>query len=261
MSAIEKRLELARAAVHLAWRVGEAILVHYRPNVAVSLKEDATPVTAADREADRLLVEGLAALAPEVPVVSEERLDPALAGSPPSRFFLVDPLDGTRQFIQGLPEFTINIALVEDHRPVLGIVHLPVAGRLYWTAGDGRAWRQMAPDRRDESIRCRVPPADGLTAVMSRSHLDDKTVAYLATQRIRERCQMGSAMKFCLLAEGSADLYVRHGPTMEWDTAAGHAIVEAAGGEVRDVAGGPLLYGKPGLRNGGFIATGRASSS
>ncbi len=235
---------------------GAEIMAISRRAVAVRDKADASPVTAADEQAERLILAALAELAPDLPVVAEESVAagrlPDISGG---RFFLVDPLDGTREFISRNGEFTVNIALIEAGRPTLGVVHLPALGETYWSAGDGTAWRRQdggAPER----IACRKPAADGLVVVASRSHRDAKTDDYLAQFQVKQLISAGSSLKLCRLAEGAADMYPRLGRTMEWDIAAGHAVLLGAGGTVTTLAGTPLGYGKPGLDNPHFVARG-----
>ncbi|WP_279481914.1 3'(2'),5'-bisphosphate nucleotidase CysQ [Aureimonas sp. SK2] len=227
----------------LALSAGERILVHYRPDVAVSRKGDGSPVTAADQEAETLILEGLRGLAPGIPIVAEEE---AAAGRVPAacaRFFLVDPLDGTREFVGGNGEFTVNIALIEDGEPVLGVVLAPALRRLFAGSPSG-AWRREA-DGPLVPMRVRPAPA-ALTAVGSRSHGSPETAGFLDGLPVAAFAACGSSLKFCLLAAGEADLYPRFGRTMEWDTAAGDAILRAAGGRVTTCDGRPLVYGKRG---------------
>ena len=249
----------------LARRAGQAILEHYGTNPAVRAKQDASPVTAADEVAERIIIEELARLTPGVPIVSEEAAagghlpdigDPAQAGR---RFWLVDPLDGTREFLSGNGEFTVNIALIEGERPVLGIVHVPTRDVTYVGAGPGAATRQEG-QHAPEPISARVQPADGAIVLASRSHANAEALdAFLATQRVAGRIRAGSSLKFCLIAEGVADLYPRLGRTMEWDTAAAHAVLASAGGSVTTLDGAELRYGKPGFENPHFVARGRTS--
>jgi 3'(2'), 5'-bisphosphate nucleotidase len=168
---------------------------------------------------------------------------------------LVDPLDGTREFINRNGEFTVNIALIENGSPVMGVVHLPALNETYWSDGE-QAWRQDA-DGPATAIACRVAADDGLVVVASRSHRDERTDTYLANFQVKELISAGSSLKLCRLAEGSADLYPRLGRTMEWDIAAGHAVLAAAGGSVCTLDGKPLGYGKPGLDNPDFVARGK----
>ena len=235
---------------------GAVILEFYREGFSVEGKADGSPVTAADRAADDLIVARLQALAPDIPVVSEES---HAAGARPDvsggRFWLVDPLDGTKEFVSRNGEFTVNIGLIDKGVPVLGVILVPVTGRLYWGAGGLGAGVEngAAPT----PIAARKAPADGLTVAASRSHRNPALEAYLATVRMKDQKVAGSSLKFCLVAEGEADLYPRTGPTSEWDTAAGHAIVLAAGGHVETMDGAPLAYGKPNFLNPEFVVRGQ----
>ena len=228
----------------------------YREGAAVRIKDDGSPVTEADRAADSLIVAGLRAAAPQIPVISEESA--AAAGGAPAggRFWLVDPLDGTREFIARTGEFTVNIALIEGGRPVLGVLHAPALGETYVADGLGQAVRFMG-DGAPQTITARPVPDAGPAVIASRSHLDTETEAYIAALRPARSTAAGSALKFGLLARGAADLYPRLGRTMEWDTAAGQAVLSAAGGQVRDLGGGALGYGKPGFVNPPFVANGK----
>jgi 3'(2'), 5'-bisphosphate nucleotidase len=232
---------------------GEVIMKLYG-SADIRAKSDASPVTEADEAAEALILARLAELAPEIPVVAEEK---TAKGDTPEhvgrQFWLVDPLDGTKEFISGNGEFTVNIALIRDGVPSLGVVGVPAKGLLYATDGE-RAWRRR--DGVTDEIRARHAPDEGLYAAVSRSHLTAETETYLAKFRIAGQDSGGSSLKFCLVAEGSADIYPRFGRTMEWDTAAGHAVVRAAGGSVRNVEGAELVYGKPGFENPSFIARG-----
>jgi 3'(2'), 5'-bisphosphate nucleotidase len=254
--------DLIEALLPVALAAGRAILDVYRAGFTVSEKADRSPVTAADHASEKIILEQLARLAPGVPVIAEEAV---AAGSIPqlaAEFFLVDPLDGTKEFIHRRGEFTVNIALIRARRPVLGVVYAPLGGALY--AGNvttARAFRcawpaDAAQSGAREPLHVRPLPADGVTAVVSRSHSTPQTDAYLGHYRIKKRVSIGSSLKFCLVAAGEADLYPRLGPTMEWDTAAGHAVLAAAGGQVLAPGGAPLAYGKPGFRNSFFIASG-----
>jgi 3'(2'), 5'-bisphosphate nucleotidase len=239
----------------LAWRAGDVVMCAYAGECSVRSKADASPVTEADELAEALIVAGLAAIAPAVPIVAEEA---AAAGRVPDigeRFWLVDPLDGTREFVQRNGEFTVNIALVDQGRPVLGVVLAPAQGVLYWGIAGAGAGRQ---DRDGEqAIRCRGVPPEGLTVLASRSHGDEAALAaYLSGRRVAAVRHAGSSLKLCLLAAGEADLYPRFGRTMEWDIAAGHAVLAAAGGQVLDLSGQPLRYGKLGFENPHFVAHG-----
>jgi 3'(2'), 5'-bisphosphate nucleotidase len=248
-------VELVCAAAIAA---GAAILEVYARPFAVERKADDSPVTHADRLAEAIILERLRAMTPEIPMIAEELAETGgLPETAPTRFWLVDPLDGTKEFIRGNGEFTVNIALVEMGRPVLGVVHAPAQALTYWAAGSGTAMRQRG-DGAPEPIAARPAPARGVVVAHSRSHADDRALAeYIARLPDARRRVVGSSIKFCLLAAGEADLYPRFGRTMEWDTAAGQAVLEAAGGTVAALDGAPLRYGKPGFVNDGFIARGR----
>ena len=251
MTAAERPESLERVA-DIAREAGAVIRAVAKRGTRARAKPDGSPVTEADEAANALIVERLRALAPRAPIVAEESVGPESRPAP--RFWLVDPLDGTREFIAGRDEYTVNIALIEHGRPVLGVVLAPARGVCFAGAeGDG-AWRGDAAGRR--AIAARPPPAGGPVAVASRSHRDARTDAWLAEAGAARVVRAGSSLKFCLLAEGAADLYPRFGRTMEWDTAAGHAVLAAAGGEMRRVDGAPLAYGKPGFENPPFVARG-----
>jgi 3'(2'), 5'-bisphosphate nucleotidase len=244
--------------VALARQASARILQIYTAEFGVRDKADKTPVTEADELSEEIILEGLAKLTPEIPAYGEEAVSrgETTTETLPPYFWLVDPLDGTREFIARNGEFSINIGLVVERRATLGILHAPALDITWTAAGPGSAMvrrRGAAP----EAIHVRRAPAGGGIAVRSRSHGDNAAVEALAAERgIRETRIQGSAIKFGLLAEGQADFYPRFGRTMEWDTCAGHAILEAAGGHVETMAGGPLLYGKPGFRNPDFVASG-----
>ncbi len=249
--------ELLETARRAAFAAGEAIMRIYASPFDVRQKEDKTPVTEADLAAERIILAILHEAHPDIPIVSEELVD--AEGLPPSapRFWVVDPLDGTREFVARNGEFAVLIGLVEEERPVLGIVHGPAVGVTYAACGPGTATRRRNGGR-PETIRARTAPPDGLVVVHSRSHENSRRLGeFLETYPVRERMKCGSALKFGVIAAGEADLYPRFGTTMEWDTAAGQAVLEAAGGRVETFAGAPLSYGKPGLKNDGFIAWGR----
>jgi 3'(2'), 5'-bisphosphate nucleotidase len=257
MQATPERLLATAGRAALA--AGEAIMRVYAAPFDVREKGDKTPVTEADLAAERVIIAILRESHPEIPIVSEEMVD--AEGLPPaaSRFWVVDPLDGTKEFIARNGEFAVLIGLVEEGRPVLGVVHGPAVGLTYAACGPGTATRRRNGGP-PEPIRARVPPSAGLVVAHSRSHENSRRLAeFLQNYPVRERRSCGSALKFGLLAAGEADLYPRFGTTMEWDTAAGQAVLEAAGGRVVTVDGAPLAYGKPGLKNDGFLAWGRAS--
>ena len=260
---------LAKALMGLAVRAGAYIMTVYESDFAVTQKSDESPVTAADEGAEKLILAGLHELAPAIPVISEEAASQGHLPAIAKRFFLVDPLDGTKEFISRNGEFTVNIALIENGVPVIGVVYAPALARLFYGFGKNQAFEvNAAPDdiRKDEviekakpkKIAARVAQADGLVVVASRSHRDSQTDDYLKSFTVKEFKSAGSSLKFCLVATGEADFYPRLGRTMEWDTAAGHAVLSAAGGEVTTLAGAPFIYGKvqDGFANPFFIATG-----
>ena len=220
-------------------------------------KADASPVTEADEAAEVLLTTAIRAL-DDAPIVAEEAHAGGHRPEPCPRFWLIDPLDGTKDFIAGRAAYSVNVALIEHGRPVLGLVLSPRDGML-WAGGTGHgAYRHLADHPREQIFsRLRATPP---TIVVSHSHLDDATKGYLARLGIVTLEPAGSSLKFCRLAEGSADAYPRYGPTAEWDTAAGHAVLLAAGGAMRDGGGRDFTYGKPGYLNGGFLAVGDAAS-
>ena len=252
---------LLETLIAAAIEAGRAAFAIYRSDFEVHTKQDESPVTAADHAAEAVILAHLAKAAPGIPVVAEEQV---AAGRVPvigAEFFLVDPLDGTKEFVQRRGDFTVNIALVRAGVPELGVVFAPAKSRLF--AGDAperRAYRsEQSPDDANEAprspMRVRTPPAGGLTVVASRSHRTPETDAYLSQVSVSELISVGSSLKFCLVAAGEADLYPRLGPTMEWDTAAGHAVLSAAGGTVVNLDSSPFRYGKPQFRNPSFIAT------
>lgn len=244
--------------VDLARRAGDAILEIYGRAASadrVEWKDDDSPLTQADRASHRVILQGLKRLTPDIPIISEEEAgSPADSLEPGGDRWLVDPLDGTKEFLKRSGEFTVNIALVKGDRPVVGVVHAPVLAST-WFAGGGRALRR---DRRGDDSLLRVRKADpeALTLAMSRDHSGRKVA------RLRKRLKggttrpMGSSLKFCSIAAGEADLYLRDGRTMEWDTAAAQAVLEGAGGGVFTLDGEPLRYGKAKLRNPHFVAVG-----
>jgi len=248
--------QLLEAMIGAAVEAGRAIDHIYSQGFAVSRKADASPVTAADQAAEQLILERLHACAPQLPVVAEEEVAAGRIPEAGREFFLVDPLDGTKEFIERRGDFTVNIALIREGSPVLGVVLAPARQALF--AADveaGRAFRMRASSAR-EPLHVRAAPAAGLTAVASRSHRTPETDAYLARYRIAELVSIGSSLKFCLIAGAEADLYPRLGRTMEWDTAAGHAVLLGAGGKVAAPDGRPLRYGKPDFANSWFVASG-----
>lgn len=247
------RRDLVHALVPISRAAATEILRFYRTDLTVDRKEDWSPVTEADKAADNVIVPALRALTPDIPIVSEERKAEDIAGGV---FWLVDPLDGTKEFIAHRDEFTVNIALVEGDTPILGLIGIPVDDSHYLGWGPGTA-RLIAGTAAPVPIACRPRPDAGIVVAASRSHqsrsdLDD----FLARYTVSDFIAAGSALKFCRVAEGAVDIYPRFKPTMEWDTAAGHALVLSAGGHITGLDGGPFVYGKPTFLNPGFIVSG-----
>ncbi|WP_308918240.1 3'(2'),5'-bisphosphate nucleotidase CysQ [Jannaschia sp. LMIT008] len=245
----------------LALDAGAAIMdVYRRDDRGVRAKDDASPVTDADLAADRILHAGLRAAFPDVPIVTEERSDSHGVGA--SDFLIVDPLDGTKEFVHRRGEFTVNVARVVDGVPVAGVVYAPAKGRLFYTDGSGRAVEEAGPFDRDApgpTTELHVRQADdaALVVVASKSHRSPELEDYIARYRVADSRAAGSSLKFCLVAAGEADFYPRLGRTMEWDTAAGDAVVRAAGGVTLSADGHePLRYGKPGYENPHFLVCG-----
>ena len=238
---------------------GDEIMKIYATDFEVRGKTDASPVTEADEHAEDLILPALARLTPDIPVVSEEE---AAAGRIPAvgeRFWLVDPLDGTKEFISRNGEFTVNIALIEHGEPVLGVVFAPALDRLFAGAATLGAMVEDKGVRR--TIACRTPPGEGLTVVASRSHGDAEALAaFLAGRKVASQTNAGSSLKLCLVAAGEADVYPRLGRTMEWDIAAGDAVLRAAGGIVRTLDGDVLRYGKADFANPHFAAWGTTAA-
>jgi len=236
-----------------AREAGEAILTIVRRGFEIEAKQDSSPVTEADRAAELIILAALARAAPGVPVIAEEQVAAGHIPAHEDTYFLVDPLDGTKEFVRGGDDYTVNIGLIQNGGPRLGVVFAPATGRLHAGSVGSGAWVEGANGR--EEIRTR-PKVGRLIAVASKSHLNQATVDYL--QRAVGECDyvaIGSSLKFCLVAEGQADIYPRASPTSEWDTAAGHAILLAAGGLVDGPDGGTLRYGKRAFLNRAFVAT------
>ncbi len=246
LAAIEK------SALH----AGDVILEIYETDFDVDQKADESPVTEADVKAEAVILDALQALTPDIPIVAEEEVAAGNTPTVANKFWLVDPLDGTREFLNRNGEFTVNIALVRDGAPVLGVVHAPARDVTYsGIVGDG-AWIREGGNAA-EAITVRTPPTNGLTIASSRRHGSDADLdRFLADYTVADRIVCGSSLKFCLVAAGDADLYPRFGPTMEWDTAAGHAVLAAAGGRLTTTDGDAFVYGKADFRNPGFIAWG-----
>ena len=267
MPAIDHK-RLASALLPAVLAAGAIEMSHYRTGVAVETKPDESPVTIADREAEAVLVAAIAAAAPGIPIVAEEAVAAGRLPALGDEFFLVDPLDGTREFIAQRDEFTVNVALVRRGAPVFGIVYAPACDELYLTlAPDAAAMAKVAPREGDISLgdialqpmRTRPPDPTALVALVSRSHATPETEDFLARFAVASRTSAGSSLKFCVIARGVADIYPRLGPTMAWDIAAGHAVLTAAGGSVTTLDGKPLHYGAGAggaLRNPHFVAWG-----
>jgi 3'(2'), 5'-bisphosphate nucleotidase len=261
------RDEIALFLAKAALSAGPAVMEEYERGCEVASKKDGSPVTSADRRAEAIICGRLASLKPSPPVCAEESMAGGARPSVAERFLLVDPLDGTREFLAQNGEFTINVALIERGAPVAGAVYAPAIGRL-WVGGDSafvceaRVGAELPDEGSRRPIRTRRATAR-LVALASRSHLDPQSESFLKALPIGETRFAGSSLKFCLIAEGLCDVYPRFAPTMEWDTAAGDAVLRAAGGVVLDPSGRPLFYGKAesGLRNGSFIAWGDAAAA
>ena len=236
-----------------AREAGEAILEIVRRGFEVEKKSDASPVTEADRAAELIILAALARAAPGVPVIAEEEVAAGRIPVHDDTYFLVDPLDGTKEFVRGGDDYTVNVGLIEDGQPRLGVVYSPATGRLHaGVVGEG-AWLDDGSGRRTIATR---PRGDVMIAVASKSHLNQATIDYLeAAVGACDYVSIGSSLKFCILAEGRADIYPRAAPTCEWDTAAGHAVLLAAGGAVDGTDGSPLRYGKRAFLNRAFVAT------
>ena len=245
---LEKLLPIVREA-------GALVMQVYAGDIVVQQKADASPVTLADQQAEDLITQALRALTPDIPVVGEEAASAGLVGEVAERFWLVDPLDGTKEFINRNGEFTVNVALIENSQAVLGVVFAPALGRLY--AGGFGLGSFVEEGGRRQSIACRSVPPEGLSVVASRSHGDATALAaFLAGRTVANMVSAGSSLKLCLVAQGQADVYPRLGRTMEWDIAAGQAVLMGAGGAVERMDGQPLTFGKPDFENPHFAAWG-----
>lgn len=250
-------VEAREAVLDIARRAGAAILEVYARDFEVEAKADRSPLTEADLAAHGLIRDGLAALALPLPLLSEESAPEELAERRSwQRYWLVDPLDGTREFVKRNGEFTVNIALVENGHAVFGVVYAPVLDALYWAQAGHGSWLRGA-NGEDVQLSVQQPAPRPLRVAVSRSHLDSKSAAMIQHLQQPLQVPLGSSLKFCRLAEGQVDLYPRFGPTGEWDTAAGQCVLEQAGGAVLDLAGQPLRYNqREGLINSDFIALG-----
>ena len=245
--------------VHVA---GKAILDIYKSDFSVEIKQDNSPVTLADQAAEDIILKDLEHICPEIPVISEEAAADGHIPKVSERFFLVDPLDGTKEFINKRDEFTVNIGLIENNKPTFGIVYAPALQTIYFSTSPSQAHKATLNSEEDFLLRdlsdiCTLPfDSEALTVVTSRSHMNEATQDYLKSYNVVSTKGAGSSLKFCLVAEGEAHIYPRLGPTMEWDTAAGHAVLNAAGGTVTREDGTPFLYAKKeeNFKNPNFIA-------
>lgn len=265
-----QRAEILDVFTQAVSRAGAIVLAHRAQGCVVKTKDDLTPVTAADRESEAEVLRNVRSVLGDIPVVAEETAAHPQPGFDPEQPFLViDPIDGTKEFIEGRTEFTVNLALIEARRPVLGVIYAPALETLY-VGGLGEAFtgwldpgEPLSSLRGKRPLRAREPEPGRLVAVASRKHLDPETQAFIEALPGAESVYRGSSIKFCIIADGQADIYPRFGPISEWDTAAGQAILEAAGGSLVRADGQPLVYGKTetGFLNPSFIARGAAPAS
>lgn len=260
--------QIAEVLAEVAVQAGPAIMrVYERGDPCARIKADHSPVCEADEAAERLILDALANRLPQWRVIAEESAARGVIPVCGRGFLLVDPLDGTKEFLHRNGEFTVNIALIVDTEPKAGAVYAPAFGKL-WFGGEhayaceAQPGAALPPTKERRELHVRPVPSHGIVALTSRSHLDEETEKLLSHLDVSERRQIGSSLKFCLIAEGGADVYPRFGPTMEWDVAAGEAVLRAAGGQVLSAEGIPLCYGKKSqaYRNGGFIAWGGISA-
>jgi 3'(2'), 5'-bisphosphate nucleotidase len=247
--------EIIERLLALSIEAGEAILEIYHTDFEVRSKADSSPVTAADEKAEGIILAGLADLAPDIPAIAEEAytagVRPDISGG---TFWLVDALDGTKEFVNKRDEFTVNIALIENGLPIFGIVHAPAISRTFWGGSFGAYAQDAGAEKR--AIEARAPAEDGVVVVASRSHRSGEE-EFLKDYTVKNVINSGSSLKICLIAAGEADLYPRLGPTSEWDIAAGHAVLAAAGGSITQLDGAPFVYGKENILNPHFVAKGR----
>ncbi len=263
MSRLDDKNAIAFEFARICSLAGVKIMEIYASDFEARGKDDRSPVTDADELAEAIILAELKAAYPDVPVLAEESFAAGFRPNTSGAFILVDPVDGTKEFINKNGEFTVNIALIEDRAPTAGCVFAPARERIF--VGGTQAWAgplkagETVSRSALEPITTRARPAGGMTAVMSRSHADEKTQAFADAQGVTEKVSAGSSLKFCLVAEGSADVYPRFGPTKEWDTGAGHAVLNAAGGCVLTPDGAPFLYAKADTDylNGAFVAWGK----
>lgn len=247
--------ELLQSVIHISDQASEQVMHIYQSDFQVDYKADQSPITAADLASHRVIVAGLRTLTPDIPILSEEGLEtPWEERRHWHRFWLIDPIDGTKDFTQRTGEFTVNIALIENGEPTLGVVTAPALKEAFWGAKGEGAYKR---DRTGKVHRIQVAePRPVKRVVASKNHLNDETRAFIDQLGEHETLQAGSSLKFCRIAEGRADIYPRMGPTSEWDTGAAHAVLLAAGGNVKQVDGSALVYGKENVLNPHFIAAG-----
>jgi 3'(2'), 5'-bisphosphate nucleotidase len=252
---VEISSTLIEEVCRLSLQAGEKIMHVYGREFAVTLKRDDSPLTEADRVSHEFLVEHLTKLKPSLPVVSEESAEATSSAEPDGPYWLIDPLDGTKEFLKRTNEFTVNVALIEAGKPRLGVVHAPALSLAYYAAQGHGAWLRRE-GQAPQIIRTRPAVASSMAVIASKDHAGPMVTAMLARLSKPSLQSMGSSLKFCLVAEGKADIYLRDLPTMEWDTAAAQCVVEVAGGAVCSIDGAPLRYGKPGLKNPSIMTVG-----
>jgi 3'(2'), 5'-bisphosphate nucleotidase len=258
-----EREKLARLFASIASEAGVRVMDVYNSDFETRTKADYSPVSDADERAEEVILARLEESLPGIPVLAEERASrDGVGGKAWDVFLLVDPVDGTREFINRRGDFTVNIALICHGVPIAGAVYAPARKEMYFGGAHAQLVEEFSPGetlREGRTLSTRVYPAAGLTAITSASHLDDRTRAFINERKVADQVAIGSSLKFCWVAAGKADVYPRFGPTMEWDTAAGQAVLAAAGGRVVHPDGSPFLYckGAEGFRNGPFIAWGR----
>ena len=241
----------------LLMNAGDCILdIYHLSNLDIAMKSDNSPVTKADIAAHTLLFNGLSSLTPTIPVISEEDNESLSISRFHSTYWLIDPLDGTKEFISRNGEFTVNVALIENNKPSLGFVCVPTQKILYWGGANYRSFKSIKNLNKSKVI-CASYPQNPIRVVASRNHLNQATIDFIKTLGRTKLIKAGSSLKFLTIAEGKADYYPRFAPTSEWDTAAAHAILEGAGGKVNKVDGSNLSYGKLNILNPNFIARGR----
>lgn len=251
---------LCNVVRRIALEAGEITLDYFEEGmmIAADTKGDGSPVTEADRRAEEYIIRELKDTIASIPVIGEETIAagevPDLSGE--EYFWLVDPLDGTREFVAGSPDYTVNIALIKNHVPILGVIHAPARGEMFSAYGEGTAVRWLEETGSEKAIRTRIPPRGGLTVMASKTRSKEELDKFLEEHKVEKIVRKGSSLKICAIASGKADLYPGLAQTCEWDTAAGQAILESAGGEIISLEGKPLRYGDkgPDFKNPQFIA-------